>query len=153
MAAKHQEVYQISAGMQALCNLLRSQNFASQLKLSFKSEAPIRTGMWYMFQHGVSFSSWGEDITITLIPLAPNLTQVTILSECGMPTQIVDWGKNRQIVNQIHDYLEIYVCREPAPQSYTQAPPAQTVRAFCYRCGAPITPNMIFCPKCGTRQV
>ena len=156
MAAKHQEIYTLNANIQALCDLIRSPGFANELRISLKSENPMPTGVWYRFHHGVSFSSWGEKITITLNPLAENATQVTIHSECGMPTQVIDWGKNKQIVRNVHQCLQARVYRGPVPQNNMNtppmpSPPVQAAGSFCHMCGAPIDARSNFCPTCGAK--
>lgn len=159
MAASHQEIYTMQVSIPVLCNVIRSREFADQLRTEIKSENPMPNGVWYRIHHGVSFSSWGEKITITLTALAENTTQVTIHSECGMPTQVVDWGKNRQVVCNIYEYLTANVGRFAAPQQYTQQPYAQPVQqAYTqpvqaqqpYAQPAPVQPGIAFCSNCGT---
>ena len=53
----------------------------------------------------MSFVSYGEKITVTLTYLGEDKTQIDIVSECGMPTQIIDYGKNKKNVNAIFDYI------------------------------------------------
>lgn len=149
MAANYQEGYIINATVQALCDVIRSPGFANQLQIGISTETPSQTGVCYQLYHGASMSSWGETITVALTAVGANVTQVNIRSECDMPTQIIDWGKNKQIVHNIHQYLETYVNRNPVMQNYTQAPPMQG--AFCPRCGAPVSIGSNFCTVCGTR--
>lgn len=166
MAAQHQEIYTMNASLQLLVDIICKQEFATQHKISMKSENPTSTGVWFRFHHGMSFASYGEKITITLTPLAANSTQVTIHSECGMPTQLVDWGKNKQIVHNIFRSIEAFVCNShmqqinsqptptqatPAQAAPTQPATAQHTRAFCHMCGAPVKPNANFCTSCGTK--
>ena len=132
------------------------------LNLSFQSENPTPDGgVWFRILHGMSFSSYGEKITITLTP-NPAGTDVHILSECGMPTQLVDYGKNKSNVQVIFKYLEegmpqagAFAQAQAAPAPQPQAAPEQQVRqataSFCPNCGSPVNPGSNFCGKCGTR--
>lgn len=43
----------------------------------------------------VNMASWGETLTVGLAA-----GQVTVRSACTMPFQLIDWGKNRQNVEQ-----------------------------------------------------
>ena len=45
----------------------------------------------------VSLASWGEEVAITW--LAPNA--IRIRSQCSMPTQCVDWGRNARNVQTL----------------------------------------------------
>jgi hypothetical protein len=51
---------------------------------------------------GVSFWSWGERITIKVRP-GPALF---IRSHCSLPTQCIDWGRNRENVRRFLDEVE-----------------------------------------------
>ena len=78
----------------------------SNLNVKLVSENPEANGVtWFRIHHGFSFFSYGEKITVTLSPRDGG-TNVHILSECGMPTQIIDYGKNSRNVKAIFDYLE-----------------------------------------------
>ena len=48
--------------------------------------------------------SWGENVLAT-IGYGPRGAVVTLRSECLMPTQVIDWGKNRQNVERIVEVL------------------------------------------------
>lgn len=67
-------------------------------------------GMWHV-SPGVSLMSWGE--TMTIAPLAPNILRVR--SECGMPTQCIDWGKNEKNVRKLVQVLWAAVQQAPQP--------------------------------------
>ncbi len=93
------------------------------LNVNLKSENPGANGsVWFRVLHGMSMASYGEKITITLTPVGAG-TDVHILSECGMPTQIVDYGKNRQNCAAIFAYFDRgieaanqYAGAQPQPQ-------------------------------------
>ena len=90
------------------------------LNLNLKSENPIPSGVWFRIHHGATFTSWGEKITVTLEYFGAS-TGVSVLSECGLPTQVVDWGKNASNVRAIFAYLEKDM-PAPAPGAYPAAP-------------------------------
>jgi hypothetical protein len=48
---------------------------------------------------GASLSSWGETITISPYR-TPRGCSLKIKSECSLPTQIFDWGKNSENINR-----------------------------------------------------
>jgi hypothetical protein len=48
----------------------------------------------------ISWWSWGEKITVRLAK-SPGGTEVVVRSQCKLPTQSLDWGKNERNVNQI----------------------------------------------------
>ena len=43
----------------------------------------------------MSIYSWSENITVELYENG-NLTEVDFKSKCALPTQIIDWGKNKR---------------------------------------------------------
>ena len=49
----------------------------------------------------VSFFSWGEVLTVELVPLTDATTMVTIESSPAAPLQVVDWGKSVRNVTSI----------------------------------------------------
>lgn len=62
-------------------------------------------GVEFELTHTLSFSSWGENILIHLLPYNGTQTMIDIKSECSLPTQLVDWGKNKKNVVTIMNYL------------------------------------------------
>jgi hypothetical protein len=68
----------------------------------FKTLARIGWEAHYVSRHtisasvGVSFWSWGENITIEIHPDGP----MSVTSSCTLPTQCFDWGKNKKNVNK-----------------------------------------------------
>lgn len=123
------------------------------LDLSFKSENPAGSGIWFRIHHNMSMASWGEKITITLTPEGSG-TRVHILSECGMPTQIVDYGKNAENVAAIFRYLEqgVDASLNSAPmQPSTPVPAATEGVVFCTNCGKKLSAADAFCSACGKK--
>ncbi len=165
MAANHEATYTINATIHQLLAAIRDPAFCSRLNVSIQSESPTYNGVMFQFRHGVTFTSWGENVHITLTPVGPAVTNLQIRSECCMPTQIVDWGKNKQVVCNIYEYLVENVTRYPAdapqnmpPQYQPPAPQYQpapqqptSAPAFCCRCGNPLIPGGAFCSNCGTK--
>jgi hypothetical protein len=149
MAANYSNTYMFNAHMQALVNMLCDSVFLEQTKLSVYSRAPEGVGVRFVFTHGASFSSWGEDINIVLVPAGPNATQVYIHSECNVPTQIIDWGKNRSLVEEIYAHMCISLPRFQMRPMAMQRPAAQ--RRFCQFCGKPLAPDSLFCTACGKK--
>ena len=164
MAAQSQKIYTINLNINELCNIIRGPEFASSLNIELKSENPASNGVWFRFHCGVTFTSWGEKITITLLPIDAKTTSMTIHSECGMPTQVIDMGKNYRNVCNIYEYIErVMMARginpannvqatvpSPAPMAQPAPAPAQTP-AFCTNCGARLMPDCNFCTSCGSR--
>ena len=161
MAAQHQETYFLPQTIHQFRLALIDPAFASALDLTFKGETILATGVSYKFNHGMSFVSWGEDITVTLTA-APNGTQVMIHSQCDMPLQVIDYGKNYAMVQNVYEYLTANVYRYPdengqyavtggvyaAPGAIPAANPAAAPR-FCRYCGAALSPGARFCSTCG----
>lgn len=107
MAAKHENVFTLNARIPFLTDKIRNAS-ASGLGMKLKDEGPYGNGgVCFRLKHGVSFTSWGENITIILSPLGMDQTSVMIRSECALPTQIIDYGKNKQNVEKLIRYLSV----------------------------------------------
>ena len=150
MAAKHESTYVFNTTIPKIRAVILNPEFSSFLNIGLKSENPTDTGVWYRFHHGMTFTSYGEKITITLTVINETSTQVHILSECGLPTQIVDWGKNKQNVTNIYKHLHKLTFNAP-PTAQVQTPPPATAQSasqprakFCSNCGAPTQPGANF---------
>ncbi len=151
MAANHSMTVNFDTSMDHIRDILKTPSFSSKLRIALKSENPTPTGVWFRFLHGVTFTSWGEKITITLTPLSATTTKVEVLSECGMPTQIIDWGKNKQNVCNIVEYIENSLATTPAPTSIPQQN-TQGETKFCINCGKQLVKESNFCSTCGAKQ-
>jgi hypothetical protein len=57
---------------------------------------------------GVNFLSWGERVSINVRD-----GKVRVRSECSLPTQCFDWGKNRQNVDRLLDCIDKVLSRSP----------------------------------------
>lgn len=142
MAANYQQTKNYTIPMQYFIDELRNPYFARALNIELKSENPTPGGVWYRFHHGTTFTSWGEKITITLLNLQGGMLQVTVHSECGMPTQVFDWGKNSSNVTAIFNQLEQSVF---ARYNYEMA----NGKCFCANCGSQMSKMDKFCNNCG----
>ena len=105
MARSAKETRQYSAPLEYFSGKLRAVESAG-LNVSLKSENPTESGVWFRIHHGMTAASYGERITVTLTRLPNGGTGAEIESECVMPTQMFDAGKNKSNVNVIFGYLE-----------------------------------------------
>ena len=132
----------------------RMRTVGSESNFALRSENPTPTGVWFRVHHGASMASWGEKITVTLTPMGQQ-TKVHIFSECGMPTQLIDYGKNRKVVNYLFDFIMRPGYGQPAQNQDHTLQQAQSVQQpapqarFCTACGKPIVPGASFCIGCG----
>jgi hypothetical protein len=148
MAANFQQVKTYTIKPEYFFDELRNPYFAQALNIEMKSENYTPGGLWFRFHHGVSFSSWGEKITITVVVLQGGITQVTVHSECGMPTQVFDWGKNSSNVTAIFNQLEAAVFARYNQDMYARNQAANS-KCFCTKCGTQMLRSDKFCVKCG----
>lgn len=146
MAASHNGTFIIQSSLAQVNALICDPAFGRSTGLTFASHAPTPHQISFNFTTGVTFTSWGEIVNITIAAIGPQQVQMTVFSECAMPTQIVDWGTNRDNVTRIVNYVNQNIGR------YTMTPPpAAPAQRFCQQCGAQLTPNSQFCTKCGKK--
>ncbi|MDP3275424.1 MAG: hypothetical protein Q8Q09_09540 [Deltaproteobacteria bacterium] len=69
-------------------------------------------GLHFTGSVSMSFGSWGEKLTI--VRVAPD--RLTVRSECSMPTQVFDWGKNDKNVRQFYMALIAVSQGQPIPR-------------------------------------
>ena len=105
MAAKYEQQFILNYNIDPLYHLVSSMNFVQDLKLNLLLNSREPQNCCLRYDHGMSMSSWGEEITMLLTPMNAGTTCVSIRSECTMPTQIIDWGKNKKMVMNIYDYI------------------------------------------------
>ena len=77
---------------EAVSLALESLNWSIQEELPNRIRASTSANLW----------SWGEKITITFA--AGN--SLVVRSECSLPTQCFDWGKNRSNVSKFLEVVE-----------------------------------------------
>lgn len=105
MAAKYENVITLNIKIPFLVDKLRNLHNTG-LGMILQGESPYGNGgAWLQIKHGISFTSWGENITVILTPVGMEQTSVLIRSECALPTQIIDWGKNKKNVEKLIQYL------------------------------------------------
>lgn len=104
MAKNYKEIRQLNMPIDSVINKLRNISY-SGITPAMYEETQIPNGMQISFSSGTSLSSWGENITITMITTIPNITQVTIYSESALSTTLLDWGKNKSNVITIFDFI------------------------------------------------
>lgn len=105
MAASSQGSQTLNVPIQAVINLLRDPNFHANFKFTYKGEYFGGYYSTFTYSHGVTFTSWGETVTVTVSVPPSNMVQIDIRSECSMPTQIIDWGKNKENVDNIFKFI------------------------------------------------
>lgn len=158
MGAKSGNTLILNATVEQAAAMLCDGAFA--LTLGFRYMKQVSTGgsLWFYFDHGVTLTSWGETITIGLTPVQPGMIRVDIESKCDMPTQIIDWGQNKDNVTMICMYINQNIGRYPQQgTSYSPPPPPPTPgpaagRKFCGKCGAQLQAADRFCSRCGAAQ-
>ena len=154
MAANANNSRIFRGSMHQLVALLRDPAFHTELKLEYISETPSEASMWFHFHHGVSFSSWGEKVIIGLMPVATDMINVEVSSECALPTQILDWGKNKHNLEAIFYYIGNNLVRYQYLQpAANQNPTPKAGVKFCAKCGTQLNSGAVFCASCGTKQV
>ena len=151
MAANHTETYTLNVNIQTIYGILGDLRFYEGYKLTFLSSSPIQNGAKYRCSTNVNFSSWGEYIDIDVFFVNENTTQITIKSECAMPTQFVAWGKNKKNVTDIYNYLlsALSGCQNVVNNPPQPAPQTSGQPKFCIYCGAPLNTSAKFCQNCG----
>lgn len=163
MAAQYSNTYTLNAYIENICEVVRDMRFYDVLSLKLNSVTHIQNGMLYRYSNGISLTSWGENIDITILYINDNSSQVTIKSECTLPTQIVDWGKNKSNVEKLYNHLITCMTAyfqsmnnaqyQPMKnQNFNNSQPQQTPRpVFCRTCGKQLNASSRFCNMCGTQ--
>ena len=175
MGASFQNNIVFQCSVQQLIAIVKDPDFSKKLNLKMVEETQSEVGPVYRYTHGATFTSWGEEITITLIPNEDNTVCVNVLSVCVEQEQMIDCGKNKSNIKHIFDYIVSALQRQAADaQAALQAAAAQAaaiqaaqraalqapqpvqsavpVRNFCTNCGRPLTQGAKFCAFCGAPQ-
>ena len=147
MGAKHRETRVFPGPIDYYVNRLRNI-YDAGLQFGITGEQPAQNGIMITMTHGMTFSSWGEKILVTLTAQG-NQTEIEVFSECAMPTQLFDLGKNKENVAQILGYL---ASGAPQPQQGYAQPQRQAGGfGFCPNCGNALNTDGAFCPNCGAK--
>jgi len=93
MAVNHFETRNFTADKEKLMYNAKLAMFANGFELKYED---IKSG-FIIGKSGFSLFSWGEKLHITI----DDKGNVTIKSESAMPTQLIDWGRNKKIVHKI----------------------------------------------------
>lgn len=105
MAAKFENTVTLNAQIPALVEKMRNIAF-SGLGITLQSEAPYANGgVCFQLKNGMGLTSWGENISVILVPAGETQTTAAVRSECALPTQIIDWGKNKENVTKLIQFL------------------------------------------------
>ena len=108
MAAKAEKTYMLTMQLAAIVEKLRMADH-SNTGIKYAGESQGYGGSYIVnLRHGMSISSWGEDITVTIVPVDAANCNVTVHSKCAMPTQLIDWGKNAKIVDKVFQFIMGY---------------------------------------------
>ncbi|MBN1922797.1 MAG: hypothetical protein JW892_16225 [Anaerolineae bacterium] len=67
-------------------------------------------------KRGVSLKSWGDNITIS-IARSQSGCHVDVLSECALPTQVIDWGSNENNIQKLAQELSSILHLSIIPKS------------------------------------
>ena len=164
MAAKYSNTYALNAYIGHICEVVKDMRFYDFLKLKFNSVSQIQGGMLYRYTSSINLSSWGENIDITVLYINENSSQVIIKSECALPTQLIDWGKNKSNVEKIYNHLISCMTgyfqslnntqyQPVSNQNFNNSQPQQAnMPVFCRTCGAQLDASSRFCNICGTQM-
>ena len=101
MAAKSNDRVIVTAQLMFLVERLRQIKGYNVIR----EYADGKGGAIFELSHDITWLSWGEKIMMDLYPCNEQQTIVEIKSECAMPTQIIDWGRNSTNVKEILTYL------------------------------------------------
>ena len=143
----------IQANMHQMVAMMRDPAFHNEVSLEFISETPQGLAMQYHFHHNMSLASRGEKVLITLMPLGADMVSVEVSSACALPTQLIDYGKNRKNVEGVHDYICRNLYRYAyLQQTYQQPAAASQGGKFCCSCGNRLEASARFCSACGAKQ-
>ena len=105
MGAKAREVCRLNRPIGYVVDKMR-RIAGAKLKCQLLSENPDgHGGCWFSLCRNASLASWGENITVALYPVDGFTTDIDIHSECALPTQIIDYGKNKKNVETLFQYI------------------------------------------------
>ncbi len=104
MAAHAQEQRVYRAGLMDLVYKIRA--LPQYVKgYSIVSEGAYLNGCCFRLQRTISAASWGEDISLTILPVDAYNCSVQIYSECTLPTRVGEMGRNKKNVAELFGYI------------------------------------------------
>ena len=156
MGAKYEGRFIFNYNINLLYQLLTDIKFLMDMNFSINVNNYQPQTCLMRYNHSMTFTSWGEKITILLTALNDSQTSVSIESKCMLPTQIIDYGKNRKNVDQINAYIVQNIGaftmnqQHSTSQQYAPYPNSQSV--YCWNCGCALSVNSgNFCSCCGAK--
>lgn len=105
MAAKYRQSISLNASVEQILAVIKNMDFFKKFNIDYNGEDHTSAGVVFKFDHGITATSWGEKITITITSVSPQQIGIEVFSKCSNPLQVFDWGKNKQIVCGILDYI------------------------------------------------
>ena len=146
MAQFIKEKKKLNATLNQIEAMMQDVSFCKTLKFSFKEKSCSQEKRQFVFNHGVSFTSWGESIAITAVRIEDGV-EVEVFSQALMPTQIIDFGKNKKNVKLVFDYITNNLAK------YTDDLCNEILmKKQCVSCGKDLKKDDNFCPICGSKQ-
>ena len=118
MAAKSQHFLDVNLPPDKTFPLIISALNSIQAQITMADE---KTGLVFA-KKSASFISWGETIRVWMTPSLKG-TFINILSECAMPTQIVDWGRNHDNIMEFVRAFYYFLQFSPQPPVPPLVPP------------------------------
>ena len=94
--AYHTEEYSPGASTKKVQNAIRT----AIATLGWKIRAEDDNGI--VVSTGVNFRSWGEKVKIIFL----EDHSISVTSQCSLPTQCIDWGKNKANVTKFLDEMD-----------------------------------------------
>lgn len=171
MGASFQNNIVFQCSVQQLIAIVKDPEFSKKLNMKMVEETQSEVGLVYRFNHGATFTSWGEEITITVIPNEDRTVCVDVLSVCVEQEQMIDCGKNKSNIKHIFDYIvnalqkqaadaQAAAMQAAAAQAAFQAAAAQAAAIQAAQRAAlqapqpvqpvqPAAPARRFCTNCG----
>ncbi|MDP4117293.1 MAG: hypothetical protein Q8903_14250 [Bacteroidota bacterium] len=101
MACEKQMDFMLTAPIISVFNYLSSLPSIANIKVTFVD----RQNYIIHLSNSASFTSWGEDITISFFDPMNGGTRIIVKSKSTVPITLVDYGKNQNNVMSIYQYI------------------------------------------------
>jgi hypothetical protein len=153
MAAKSRKVFVINLPFEQVMPAVEKalQRMGAKISNINRSEGDIKA------KKGMSLTSWGNNITVS-ITRSLNGCYVDVLSECAMPTQVIDWGSNegniKNLAKELSDAFNIPIVSNLPGQVVKQAVVEHELLSsslMCPQCHRVVPDETKFCPYDGTQ--